>query len=317
MSLKIKYIISVLVITIYSACGVEDQQAENRVSNELRRNEFKITRSQHYELFKVSQDPKALLVLFPGKGGNPSTIQREFSILEIAKKNGVSVLMMDHTGSLFLNDRTKEKLTTTIEEVIDGNNIPVSNVAIGGFSSGGIVSVLLSDHLIRTGNKIRPKKVFLVDSPLDLVFLYNASTNIDTSSHELSKKESEFIVKYFQDRLNSKEHLLERIAAVSPYVHATKDLENMSALQQVDLRAYTEPDSMWWWQNRNASYKEMNAYSIKCLVKEAKIQGWQNISLIETKNKGFRSNGDRHPHSWSIVDPEDLVEWILEDTGLE
>lgn len=312
MSVNFKFILSVLLIGSHSACRVEDQQVENRGSNELSGNAFEIIRSEHYDLFKVSQDPKALLILFPGMGGSPNTIQREFSILEIAKKNGVSVLMMDHTGSLFLNDATKAMLTTRIEEVIDGNNIPVSNVAIGGFSSGGIVSVLLSDHLIRNGNKIRPKKVFLVDSPLDLVFLYNASTNIDSSSHDISKQESEFIVEYFQDRLNAKENLLERIAAVSPYVHATKDLENMSALQQVELRAYTEPDSMWWWQNRNASYKEMNAYSIKCLVKEAKIKGWQNISLIETKNKGFRSNGDRHPHSWSIVDPEDLVDWILE-----
>jgi len=35
------------------------------------------------------------------------------------------------------------------------------------------------------------------------------------------------------------------------------------------------------------------------------------IKLSETQNKGIRGDGARHPHSWSIVDQEELIEWIL------
>ncbi|MDX6747060.1 hypothetical protein SHK09_09685 [Polaribacter sp. PL03] len=40
--------------------------------------------------------------------------------------------------------------------------------------------------------------------------------------------------------------------------------------------------------------------------------GGDNIKLINTKNRGYRANGERHPHSWSIVDEKDLINWILE-----
>lgn len=29
---------------------------------------------------------------------------------------------------------------------------------------------------------------------------------------------------------------------------------------------------------------------------------WNKIQLIKTKNKGYRSNDERNPHSWLIVD---------------
>ena len=34
---------------------------------------------------------------------------------------------------------------------------------------------------------------------------------------------------------------------------------------------------------------------------------------MTTIGKGFREDGSRHPHSWSIVDEKELIEWF---TGL-
>jgi len=34
------------------------------------------------------------------------------------------------------------------------------------------------------------------------------------------------------------------------------------------------------------------------------------MNTIETKNKGYRNNGERNPHSWSIVDVDELIQWI-------
>ncbi|UPQ80344.1 hypothetical protein M0M57_05770 [Flavobacterium azooxidireducens] len=57
----------------------------------------------------------------------------------------------------------------------------------------------------------------------------------------------------------------------------------------------------------------MNAYSIEKLAEELKKQNFKKTELIKTTDKGYRSNGNRHPHSWSIVDENDLVKWILEE----
>jgi hypothetical protein len=37
----------------------------------------------------------------------------------------------------------------------------------------------------------------------------------------------------------------------------------------------------------------------------------QDIELIETSGKGFDRAGNRHCHSWTIVDEEYLINWIL------
>ncbi|WP_301280574.1 hypothetical protein [Tenacibaculum mesophilum] len=35
------------------------------------------------------------------------------------------------------------------------------------------------------------------------------------------------------------------------------------------------------------------------------------LSILPTTKKGYRANGERHPHSWAIVDKNDLINWIL------
>ena len=40
--------------------------------------------------------------------------------------------------------------------------------------------------------------------------------------------------------------------------------------------------------------------------------GNKNIELIKTENKGYRANGERHPHSWAIVNEKDLINWMTE-----
>lgn len=57
---------------------------------------------------------------------------------------------------------------------------------------------------------------------------------------------------------------------------------------------YTEPDTLWWKENRMAGYEKL------------KENHFTDIEYIPTKNKGYRTNGERHPHSWSIVDTMDL-----------
>ena len=87
---------------------------------------------------------------------------------------------------------------------------------------------------------------------------------------------------------------------------------SMYGLKNSKVRFYTEPDSLWWKENRLTDFEGTNAYAIEQIAKDLKAKNWEQFELIETKNKGYRSNGERHPHSWSIVDMYELIEWILE-----
>ena len=43
-----------------------------------------------------------------------------------------------------------------------------------------------------------------------------------------------------------------------------------------------------------------------------KNDGKQKVELILTKDKGIRNGDQKHPHSWSIAEPVDLINCLLQ-----
>ncbi len=72
-------------------------------------------------------------------------------------------------------------------------------------------------------------------------------------------------------------------------------------------------NTTWWKENTNADYETLNAFHIKRLSDTLKARGFNDVQYIATSEKGYRANGDRNPHSWSIVDHEGLIKWMLEE----
>ncbi len=97
------------------------------------------------------------------------------------------------------------------------------------------------------------------------------------------------------------------------FTYSTDNTSNLKKLKNTKIRLYTEPDTLWWKNNRMADYKQMNAFYIEKLSKSLIGKGYENVEYIPTINKGYRANGDRHPHSWTIVDKNDLINWILKE----
>jgi hypothetical protein len=54
----------------------------------------------------------------------------------------------------------------------------------------------------------------------------------------------------------------------------------------------------------------MNAIDCAAFINELNILGNSNAELIVTHERGYLPDGTRHPHSWSIVDERDLLEWF-------
>jgi hypothetical protein len=268
---------------------------------------------EDYVLYKTRNEQSILVVLFPGLGGNAESTKENFNILKATKEADISVLMMNFNRQLFLSREDKNFLTETLNDVTRSHDLSPEKVVIGGFSSGGILSSLWSNHLLEINHVLKPQKAFAVDSPLDLVELFNNVTHVDSTSHEVSIEEAEYIINYFQESLNTQDSLTQRITEVSPFDYSTLSFKNIERLREVDFRIYTEPDSLWWWENRGFEFIETDSYQLIRFAGIAREHGWNNLRLIQTANRGYRSNGQRHPHSWSIVEPKELIEWIMED----
>ena len=47
------------------------------------------------------------------------------------------------------------------------------------------------------------------------------------------------------------------------------------------------------------------------MINELQRLGNKNAVLVTTTDKGYRKpNNMRHPHSWSIADPEQIIKWL-------
>lgn len=174
--------------------------------------------------------------------------------------------------------------------------------------------MLISDYLIENQSQVQPKGVFVVDSPIDLLALYNtAQKNLKMNFSEASLQEANWIKKYFDKEFGNPENGIDNYEKYSPFTLETQNINNLVNLKDIKVRFYTEPDLEWWKENRKNDYEDLNAFYLKKLSRKLKFEFEnKNIELIETENKGYRANGERHPHSWRIVDKKDLIKWMTE-----
>lgn len=298
-------------ITFFIACKSEKKQvAEKEIVIKT-----EVISNDNYELIKPSKKPDAVLVLFGGYPESANDIKREFKIIDIAKENGIAVLFMNFNRKLWLEENEKVELATLLQNAMIENKLPTDNIYIGGFSSGGTVSLLISNFIV--GMKqfyIDPKGVFIIDSPIDLLGLYNVTKRtIEKSTDTPFIQESTWLFETLEKRFGNPKDSISAFEEYAVYTSQTETIKNLGKLKNTKIRLYTEPDIDWWKENAKVDYEDMNAYFIKKLSEVLKKEYEEmKIEYIPTTNRGYRANRERHPHSWSIVDKKELVNWMLD-----
>ncbi|MDW3192941.1 MAG: hypothetical protein R8G66_11275 [Cytophagales bacterium] len=274
---------------------------------------YKHNMAEDYEVSFPEDGGQATLVLFGGFPQRATDIKEEFDFLELAKMHQLSVVYMNYNRKLWLTDAEKQSLSERLVAIFNTLNLSTDKVHIGGFSSGGNIALLLSNYLVANELSVQPQGVFVVDSPVDLLELYRlCERNITRQFSQASMQEAAFLVRFFDHFFGPPEKDKEPYEEHSPYTSETKNIENLSSLDGVKIRFYSEPDAQWWKDNRQNEPTDMNAHWIEKLSTQlAEELPNTRVEYITTEDKGYRANGDRHPHSWSIVDQEELVRWML------
>lgn len=311
---KYYYSIYFILLLILSGCYNKVKEVPEYNPNKKTPTVFESSNTNDYELLLPSGEQKGVLILFPGFPETPARIKQEFKIVEPALKKGIALVFMKFNQRLWLDTQEKFRLASTFNQLFGQHDLDSTNIFIGGFSSGGNISLLLANHLAETDNLIQPKGVFSIDSPVDLVELYEVSQrNIARNFSPISVNESARTIRRFKTSLGPPKDSLENYEWAAPYTQKTNNLDNLAHLSNIKVRLYTEPDVKWWQQNRQNNYEDMNAYYIKNLSDELTKKYGPQVEYIPTQNKGYRANGQRHPHSWSIVDIPDLIKWMLKN----
>lgn len=302
-----------LAITLIFFVSISCKNTGKEKVEKAEKNEFQQVKNDEYELIRPKEDLKEVLVLFGGFPEKAEDIKREFKILETAKKKSIAIVFMNYNQKLWLEENEKQKLAEQLQNIFEENDLPKTKTYFGGFSSGGNVALLISDFLTQQNSEMAPKGIFVVDSPIDLVALYKTSKkNVERDYSEPSVQESTWIIQTLGKQFGTPQNNISNYENYSIYTSETDNFENIKSLKNVKIRFYSEPDTLWWKQNRMADFDQMNAYYLERLSKLLKKSDFKKVEYIATENKGYRANGERHPHSWSIVDKKDLIKWLTE-----
>ena len=212
-----------------------------------------------FTLYKPLDTIKAVLVLYGGFPEEINDIQKEFKIAPLAQEADIAIIYARLNQRLWLEDKEKQEQAGMLQDLFISHELPIDNIYIGGFSSGGNMAFHISNTI--AGMKqfyINPKGVFLIDSPIDLVALYESSKkNIEHDFSKVSVQESKWIIETLESNFGKPEETIEPYEKYAVYTKRTNTTTNLNKLKNTKIRLYTEPDTTWWLENRQASYEQL------------------------------------------------------------
>jgi hypothetical protein len=272
-----------------------------------------------YRIYEPAGKAVGVLVLLPGgaasydefqiDGSTPSKLPQQLS------EHQIVTIVPSAEGFPWLEARYLNHLDAIVAETLTTYHIPSGRVIVGGFSGGGTTAVRFAQYCAagRSAARLSIRGVFAVDAPLDLTRLWRGETlAIRRGADARYVAEAKYVLAQMRDVLGgSPEARPARYLRTSPFTASADGGGQARLLAQVPVRLYTEPDVQWWMANRKVDYYSMNALDAAGLILQLQLLGNREAELITTQGRGFRPDGSRHPHSWSIVDEAELQAWIL------
>jgi len=258
---------------------------------------------------------KAFMFLLDGFGGQDILQQTDLPIYA-AKEGILTILPILKTGVFYfgIDSASQKSLNTQIKHVINKFQLQGKDFYIGGFSIGGSCVIKYAEIVGKDIDAIKPKAVFAVDPPLDFERFYNGAKRVVRLSlpTQVNGEVTYMIDRIEKEMRGTPQTAKENFCSLSPYSFSDTTQRAVKALVNTPIMIITEADIQWWLSQRGYDYSYINVTDQAAMVNELQRLGNTKAVLITTSDKGFRKpNNMRHPHSWSIVDKEKLINWLL------
>ena len=269
---------------------------------------------QYEELNNVA-DPVALLVLFDGGAGIASRIDPETDIPETAVNFRYKTIGIDQSD-FFISDATYSRIRTIINHVRKTEGIG-QNLFIGGFSLGGFTAVRFSEMAVeRDDVNMKPNAIFAVDSPLDHLDFVNyclrelARECPNEEANRIGKGEARWVLDYYREHFGDYQADSAEYINNSCYTATLSSGGNGRFLKEIPINMIHEIDIMWLINERCRDLSDVNALISSRFINFLVGLGNEEAVVTLTTNKGYRADGRRHPHSWSIAEPGPTLDWL-------
>lgn len=270
---------------------------------------------------------RAVLVLFPSTGETAENVIscNKFLMQQAYDKNILSVVVSANFNNTLETDKTaKHFFDIVFEELVTKYKAPKNKFILSGFSLGGMNALQYTEmsRNPKYTTYLKPLAVIGVDPPVDMIDLYNGAKNAIvkyekegdklSESKKIALQEDHFLVNEFNKLYGgSPEVFREKYVEGSMFTRSRDDGGNAKYLIDVPVRLYCDPDIVWQLKNKSRDYYDLNAANLSAMTNFLMQSGNKKAEFIPAIGKGFRVDGTRHPHSWSIVEPTDCIKWIL------
>jgi hypothetical protein len=267
-------------------------------------------------ILPTSGKAKAVIIMF-NSGRDTSNAGYEMRIYTEAVQRDVAMLYLT-TGNRFeflFEDSAYVQLDAYIHKAVTEYNLPSDRMLFCGMSLAGTRAMKFAIWCMmgKSEHGTKPKAVAVCDAPLDFVRFWrelDRAKRLQLSPVAVS--EATWVTAVLERNLrHTPKDNPEAYYEFSPFCHELDNGGHVELLRSTAFRAYTEPDVQWWIENRGKDYYSMNALDAAAAVNQLRILGNSKAELMLTSGKGKHPDGRRHPHSWSIVDNGELVEWLL------
>jgi hypothetical protein len=279
--------------------------------------ESKISRGElYYQALVPEGTIKGALVLLPGAWEETeSVLAHNEQLCRQAYDKGIITVVPSVNAHIYLDTPVIDFLNKTFADVIMRYGVADDRFVIGGFSLGGTVALRYTEMVYEDARQtaIAPCAAFSMDGPVDYITLYR---QFETSIRRNMDGEAVAEATYFINGMHnvfggSPEDTYINYVKHSVYTRGEPEGGNARHLATVPVRLYADPDIDWAMKYRKRDYYDMNAPALSALIIELNLQGNDRAAFVNRLGKGYRLDGTRHPHSWSLLDADDCIEWIL------
>ena len=258
---------------------------------------------------------KGTLVLLPGFGQIAESVLVSTDLPEQAYQNGLLTIVFAGRNRMTADSVVQEKINAVLLDAKERFSLREQGIAMGGFSAGGTVALRYTQVSQQFPERFpfRVRAVFMGDSPVDLYHLWKMQEiNLQDTLHAVSAEEAKFLQRELRNAYGATPaEQPELYDALSPFSLEAGRSQHEQWLKDVAVRTYHDVDINWRLKNRNQSVLYRNYVPSSELINRLMLMGNEEAEFIQTFQTGYRRGDVRHPHSWSIIDAEECVQWLL------
>jgi hypothetical protein len=270
------------------------------------------TKNCYTILYPTKLPYSGYIFIMPGFGETAEDVLLQTDLPHKLALNGILTIIptfQDGVLSFGIDNLSQQSFNNIILDVREKHKLTDLDYYVGGFSIGGSTAIKFAEN-----ESLKPKAIFAIDPPLDLERFYNSSKReIRLSVNNSPDEERVYMIERIEKEMGgSPETALKNYYKTSPYSFNDTTQTAIKNIIRLPLRIYSEPDVNWWLKENAEDFTGMNATECSAMINELNRLGNTKAELIITQNKGYRKpDNRRHPHSWSIVDNDELIQWLL------